>query len=169
MLAEFIFPGSHVVSNSVICHNRVTGSYAFSGGGGTLYRGGRIANSLIYGNHDNAGGGGLYVNRNAVIESCTIAGNDGYFGGLYLFAGVDGYTVPVMNSIVYSNTAVSDGNLYGAIPHAFHELPRHSSVSATARGIQPPSDVCRSGRDNTGCNGSPCINAGMSWMADALI
>ncbi|MGI6087757.1 MAG: choice-of-anchor Q domain-containing protein [Kiritimatiellia bacterium] len=165
---------SHVVSNSVICHNRVTGSYAFSGGGGTLYRGGRIANSLIYGNHDNAGGGGLYVNRNAVIESCTIAGNDGYFGGLYLFAGVDGYTVPVMNSIVYSNTAVSgDGNLYGANSRTpFTNCCVIPSVSAYGEGnttnypmfVDPVADNYRLQY------GSPCINAGMnqSWMADAL-
>ncbi len=165
---------AHVVSNSIICHNRVTGPYAYSGGGGTLYRGGRIANCLIYGNQDNAGGGGIYVNRNAVIESCTIAGNDGYFGGLYLIAGDPAYTIQVMNSISYSNTAVSgDGNLYGASSRTpFTNCCVIPSVSAYGEGntTNYPMFVAPAADNYRLQYGSPCINAGanQAWMADAL-
>ncbi len=140
---------AHVVSNSIICHNRVTGPYAYSGGGGTLYRGGRIANCLIYGNQDNAGGGGIYVNRNAVIESCTIAGNDGYFGGLYLIAGDPAYTIQVMNSISCPTppSQAMRAIVWRKFPHAFHELLRHSLRQRLRRGeYNQLSDVCRSGR-----------------------
>ena len=151
-------------------------------GGAAFCRNGTIMrNCLVAGNqatNTNYRGGGLYLDAIGVnagrIESCTIAGNRGYYqgGGVYLINVNNALT----NCIVFSNTVLSgaDVDMYAA---AAGDTNAPAWCCSSVTWLPPnkgnisgdPLFVNAAAADYRLLSASPCINKGINldWMATA--
>ena len=93
------------MTGGTVAYCRIIGNTSYGHGGGIYQTGGLLRNSLITGNKtadaSKNGGGVCMANAAALMESCTVAGNEsgGTGKGLYITAG------EVINSIIYANNA----------------------------------------------------------------
>lgn len=170
--------GSACLSYLTIYDNTASGDGLYTGGGVSLAQHAHMTNCLIYGNQaPNGCGGGVSFLHKGVIDSCTIVGNTADKGGgiSTYWAAAAGWDMFIQNSIIYSNTATTDGfNWYNALNgHAWF-----TNCCITNATMPPGSALitdCPQFVDFAADNfrlmlNSPCINTGinMDWMAGAL-
>ena len=99
-------------SSSVLTHVTISGNSADNGGGMyNMYADlAQLVNVLLSGNHATNDGGGIYNSHSTLdLFNVTMSGNSagGNGGGIYNLS-----TSSIFNSIIWGNTAPTDGNLY---------------------------------------------------------
>ena len=117
--------------------------------------------------------GGIYVLKDAVgggVESCTLAGNNGDYGGMRIRAD----TYQVVNTVIAGNTGPQADDMVISVPNAtnqfFHSCcPTFSLPAANANLQLDPRFADAGAGDYRLGNGLPCLQAGMNqpWMAAA--
>jgi len=172
------FDGGGLVENSLLIENTA----GWGGGAVSFFGGGVLRNCLVAGNRTSAepvplaggarfGGGGVIGISGGAVVNCTIANNhsdlDG--GGMCESALFGAVTTRVQNSIVYHNTAVSNGaNAFGPL--------LSWEYSCTTPGVPGPGNLDDDprfvAREFNQCHlsaNSACVDAAtnMVWMAGA--
>jgi hypothetical protein len=153
-----------------------------SGGGSYLYRGGKIYNSLICKNQSMLHGGGVFfdnVNDGALaggeVYNCTIAANVTAIsgGGINMANSESNYFGLIINSIVYTNTALTSDPNWGKGPNG--SSPFNCSTGpiggfAGAGNISNnPEFVDIDAGDWRLLSTSPCINAGTNGAVTSTV
>lgn len=174
-----------LVENSIVAYNTAHTGATGGGGGISCWGGGTVRGCAVFANTyysgEGFGGGGICVmlnlqEANAVqIENCTVVRNaargwlsddQGYGGGFFSWG-----RATVINTIVYSNTAITAGDNYfltgesadfrncciiPAPPFGSANLTNNPNLDSTVPYLLHAA--------------SPCINAGTNtpWVQDAL-
>lgn len=146
--------GAWTVRDSAVRYNTCSGAYprggvVLTGSGNTTFR-----NCLIAQNHSIGYDGLWHINGTALLENCTIAGNNGQ--GV---VGISGTTI--RNSVLWNNTV----DITGAV-----NLSHNNIEDATALGVN--SNISVNPRFEYGvylASDSPCIGIGDRSVADATL
>jgi len=140
---------------------------AVAGGGVEHVGGGTLRNCIVSVNLATNSGGGVYCYQGGKVESCVISRNTATnAGGLYAESGGT-----IMNTIIYSNSAVSGTNYANSGPGITYSYSCTQPLVAGAGNISSDPVFLGAMSGDFHFNvGSPCVDRGtsQSWMAGAV-
>jgi PKD repeat protein len=136
------------------------------GPGGVFFGyGGRVENSLIYGNTSAApssGGGAFMIGSGSVMENCTITANSAPSSlgdGVYRSEGT------IRNCIIHGNgNSAPNDNYYGAANAAWYSCAPELTNNAQSNVTVNPKFVNAAGADYHLALGSPCLDTGTNLV-----